>query len=275
MVCESSGAPWAVAVTVKLNGESSVAEVDVRLTIKAGCPGEPGETSPGASVMVVWLSEPFTPAGSAAEAQAVRCRLVTVVLQHEPVGCRNLGPADCTVGEERELEAMSGQVGERLAERSQIVSERRDCRLHSGRGRGVRKGCAIGPKRCGERGEGRFGGELADHGTEGCLSLTGVDRTGWILDEIRECCAEIAQAGGEDRIAKLVGRHGRSGDGGRAGTTTLTGTVVDWVSGELCGPKVAVSVASRMVLSGVELLGVRLMFSVVDCPARATPGPIR
>ena len=36
IVCESSGAPSAVAVTVKLNGESSVAEVDVRLANKAG-----------------------------------------------------------------------------------------------------------------------------------------------------------------------------------------------------------------------------------------------
>ena len=58
-----SEAPSAVAVTVKLKGASTVLEVDVSVTVRAGTPLEPGLTWPGASVIDDWLSEPVTPAG--------------------------------------------------------------------------------------------------------------------------------------------------------------------------------------------------------------------
>ncbi len=58
-----SGAPSAVAVTVKLNGASSVLEVESRVTVSAGTPVEPDVSCPGVSVTDATLRLPVTPVG--------------------------------------------------------------------------------------------------------------------------------------------------------------------------------------------------------------------
>ena len=88
-----SAAPSAMAVTVKVNGASAVADVDVNVTVSTAAPSEP-VAWPGFRVTDVWLSAPVTSRGQAGEAEVVGRRLAADVLQLELEGRGDLGLDD-------------------------------------------------------------------------------------------------------------------------------------------------------------------------------------
>ena len=89
-----SGAPSAVAVTVKLKGASAVVEVEVSVTVSDGYATRAGVAWPGASVIDDWLEAARHAGGEPGKAEVVGRRLAAGVLQLELEGGGGLGLND-------------------------------------------------------------------------------------------------------------------------------------------------------------------------------------
>ena len=166
-------------------------------------------------------------------------------------------------------EAVRGLVGDGLGQRIEAGAQVDDGRIDLGGRGGAGDGCApaVRPLANGAR-KGSLVSWLIDAG-EVRQRLALVDGAGRVLDQVRQRGAEVVEPVGEVGVAELPRGDGGVGDRRRAGDDDVHRDRTVWVSGEADGPKVAVIVASSVLLSGVEASGVSVIVSVVDWPTPA------